>query len=169
MIHKKSVGILLGGLLSTFPPLAFSEEDMRWFKNEIVCADTKVTIRSYCRNEGEQPVNSLCTKQTLILEKLDGTKTSRNLLDKEPSRGGFHAVGLIRCVKSENKHYLNLTLDNGGNCSTCELDAVTDLNGKWKRYGQRWYASASERDDIAKHEQGWLKQEPFLLKNKIAD
>jgi rRNA processing protein Gar1 len=166
-INTLFVFLLCGNAASVF---AASEPEMAWFKNEMVCAGTKVIVRSYCKNEADEPVNSFCTKQGLILENLNKRKMIDNLLDKEPSRNDFHVVGLIRCVMGANeKPYLYVSLDNGGNCDNCEISAIMDLNGKWKRYDKHWYVSGAERKEISRRENDWFRQKSFLLKNKIED
>jgi hypothetical protein len=107
--------------------------------------------------------------QTLVLERPGKKKIARNLLEKEPSRGYFHSVGLVRCVAGNSRNYLYLSLDNGGNCSGCENQALMDLDGNWKRYGNRWYARPAEKEDIARHHEAWFKQESILLENKVRD
>lgn len=148
---------------------AVGKYHMAWFKNELMCGDTKVTIRSYCRNEPNAPINSLCTMQTLILERSGTRKIMRDLLEKEPSQGYFHAVSSVRCVASDTRKYLYLSLDNGGNCTGCESQAFMDINGNWKLYGNRWYAHSTERKEILRHRDSWFKQESILLENKAKD
>lgn len=143
--------------------------DMRWFKNELTCADTKVTVHSFCKNEPEYSTNTFCVEQSITLEQPGKKKIERNLLAKEPSRGDFHSVRSLTCAGGEHQYYLYISLGNGGSCDTCENDAVMDLSGRWKRYGNRWYTSGAERKDIARHESRWFKQESVLLENKIED
>ncbi|MES2050042.1 MAG: hypothetical protein V4447_16705 [Pseudomonadota bacterium] len=170
MNNFKIARIALGFAFCSFVTSAFASDDMRWFKNEITCGSTQVIVRSYCKDDVDEPVNSFCTKQTLTVETLNKKIEINNLLEKEPSLGNFHVSGLIRCVAdTANRPYLYLTLDNGGNCNVCEVSAIMDLNGKWKRYGKRWFVDGKERKEIAKHEKAWFKHESFLLKNKNED
>jgi hypothetical protein len=162
--------IALGFAFFSFVTSAFASDDMRWFKNEMMCSNAQVSVRSYCKDDVDEPVNSFCTKQTLTVKTIDKKIEINNLLEKEPSLGNFHVVGLIRCVSdSSNRPYLYLTLDNGGNCNSCEVSAIMDLTGKWKRYGKRWFVDGKERKEIARLENTWFKQESFLLKNKLED
>ncbi|MDO8653128.1 MAG: hypothetical protein Q7R66_13165 [Undibacterium sp.] len=170
MSKLKIVKTVLAIALCSIAASALALDDMRWFKNELICAETKVIVRSYCKNEVDEPVNSFCTKQVLTLETADKKIKIDNLLEKEPFLGNFHVAGLIRCVAvTSNKPYLYITLDNGGNCNGCEVSAIMNLHGKWKRYGRRWYVAGIERKEISRHENAWFKQESFLLKNKIED
>lgn len=142
---------------------------MKWFKNELSCGQTNVIIRSYCRNEEEFSVNSTCTQQMLNLTGPDGKTISRDLLKNERSREYFRTVRTISCVEGNEKKYLYLYFSNGGNCIGCETDEVIDLNGIVKRRGQRWSAPKKEREEIARKEMKWFKQESTLLYNKIRD
>jgi hypothetical protein len=163
-------GVALVFAFSSFVTGALASDNMRWFKNEMMCSNAQVTVRSYCKDDADEPVNSFCTRQTLRVETLNKNIEVNNLLEKEPSLGNFHVTGLIRCVAdTANKPYLYLTLDNGGNCNVCEVSAIIDLDGKWKRYGKRWYVNGKERKEIEMHETAWFKQDSFLLKNKIED
>lgn len=162
--------VIYGLAFFSFATCALAENDMRWFKNEMMCADVQVTVKSYCKDDVDEPVNSFCTKQTLTVEAINKKIEVKNLLEKEPWLGNFHVTGLIRCVAdTSNRHYLYLTLDNGGNCNSCEVSAVMDLNGKWKRYGKRWYVAGKERKEITQNAHAWFKQESFLLKNKTEE
>lgn len=168
MTIQKFVPALLAMTLSIQAQYSFAD-DMRWFKNELTCADTKVIVHSYCRNEPNYSANTFCVEQSITLEKAEGKKITQNFLNKEPSRGDFHSVRSLACVAGDHAHYLYVSLGNGGNCDTCENDAVMDLRGRWRRYGSRWYAPKRERAEIASHEQRWFKQGTELLENKIED
>jgi hypothetical protein len=166
-IRKSIVAFTL--VASVIGSHAADEDDMAWFKNELMCADTKVTIKSYCRDEPERRVNTLCTMQTAVMEKSGKKKIVRDLLEREPSRGYFHSLRSVRCVSGNTGTYLYLSLGNGGNCIGCENQAVMDLDGRWKRYGDRWYARSIEKEDIERHHEAWFKQESILLENKVRD
>jgi hypothetical protein len=146
-----------------------AEDDMRWYTNEMVCANVSVTVQSYCKNNDDVATNSFCTMQKMILK--EGDKKSivkKNLLEKEPSQNEFHALGSIRCVTGKNdKPYLYMILSNGGNCAECEIDAAMDLHGKWKWYDKKWFVFGVEKREINKYSKGWFKAEAFYLNNKI--
>lgn len=161
--------ILLTGVLSAHS--AFAEDEMRWYINEYACADIKITVRSYCRDEGNPGPNSFCGKQTLTARRLDGTSFRRNLLTHEPYKDYFRIAGSLRCgIGASSKPYLYIVLDNGGSCADCEIDGVLSLtDGRWKKYGKRWYAKGKERTDIARREYQWFKQEAFYLENTVVE
>lgn len=171
MSKIKTMKLVMAATLGTCSASSFPVDkyDMAWFKNESMCGDMKVTIKSYCRIEPNEPINSICTQQTLVLERSGAKKITRDLLEKEPSRGYFHVVSATRCVAGDARKYLYLSLDNGGNCSGCESQAIMDLNGNWRLYGDRWYAHPIERKEIRRHRNSWFKQESILLENKVKD
>lgn len=149
---------------------AWALEDMHWFKNELNCSDVKVTVYSYCQKEENTTMNSFCSQQKITFDNANGSQIKKeNLLDKEPVRRNFHVLGSMRCVFGENqKPYLYMILDNGGNCDACEIDAVMDLQGRWKRYDRKWLVSGKEKLDIKKRENDWFhKTTAFYLHNKI--
>jgi hypothetical protein len=148
-----------------------AEDEMRWYTNEMTCANVTVTVtvQSYCKNNDDVSTNSFCTMQKMILKSGDRKAiVKKNLLEKEPARNEFHALSTLRCVTGrEDKNYLYMTLDNGGNCDDCEINAVMDLQGKWKRYDRKWFVSGAEKQEITKRSAGWFKAEAFYLNNKI--
>lgn len=148
---------------------AIAANDMHWFNNEMSCAGTKVTVQSYCKNDDDRLINTFCTRQKMILQDANGKEIVKsNLLEKEPARKEFHVLGSMRCVSGkDDKPYLYMILDNSGNCDACEINAIMDLNGKWKRYDKKWFVSGVEKRAIQKHSKDWFKSEAFYLKNKI--
>jgi hypothetical protein len=88
-----------------------------------------------------------------------------DLPEFEPQGEDFHIVTGLRCVSSGKTSYLHARLGNGGNCDTCENDAVIDMSGRWKRYGKRWFAPVAERAEIKKHQAAWHQQDTFWLTN----
>lgn len=147
-----------------------NKNEMRWFRNELTCEDTKVTVRSFCKDEKEYSINSFCTAQSMSLEKNGERITIRNLLKNEPVRDNFHTLGSVRCVmNSYMKPYLYLILDNGGNCDGCEINAVMDLNGDWKMYDKKWFSSGQERKEIKKGLKIWFRSPETYIENKVLD
>lgn len=149
---------------------AWALDDMHWYKNEMTCADVKVTVFSNCQNAPDVSANSFCVAQKITFVDAAGKEAKKkNLLDKEPARGDFHVLGSIRCVAGKNnKPYLFMIFSNGGNCDTCEIDAVMDLRGKWIRHDKKWFVRGAERRDINSREQRWFSStEAFYLENKI--
>lgn len=137
-----------------------------WFKNEIVCADTQVIIQSFCENNVNSPVNHLCSGQKLILKRPGEKAVVRNLLEKEKGDDLRIATGM-RCVSTKKKHYLYISIENGGNCDECEIFAIVDLKGRWRRYGNQWFSPLNEQMEITKSEGNWLKRDSFSISNKI--
>lgn len=151
-----------------------ADPEVFWFKNETTCADTKVTVRSSCaityREHASVQSNDLCGEQELILQRDGEKKITRRLLEHEPWHGEYHLVTNLRCVAIDKKYYLLASISNRGSCEDCETTAILDLNGKWKRYGERWYATPkSERAQILKHEKSWYSQEYFRLTNTVPE
>ncbi len=154
--------------LAMFSTNVFAADDMRWFTNETVCDEVKITVLSYCQNDVDEMVNTFCVQQKLILEKNEKKIMLENLLEKEPSRNEFHSVRSLTCVAGKNnKPYIFFSLGNGGNCNDCEVHATMDLNGRWKHYDRKWFVSGRERKDIDRQEKVWWKEDSFYLKNKI--
>jgi hypothetical protein len=154
--------------LTSLTTSILAQENMHWYKNETACADVAVTVRSYCKRDEDLSMNSFCTKQQLTLKSADGKLIEKNnLLEKEPPSKEFHVLGSIRCVNGrDDKPYLYMIFDNGGNCDACEIDALMDLNGKWKKYDKKWFVSGSEKREIQKRSENWFKAKSFYLENK---
>lgn len=151
-----------------------ADPEMFWFKNETACAGAKITVRSYCevshREHAGRQVNSLCTEQEVIIARPGKQLVKHDLLEHEPIGEDFHTASGLRCVATEGQHYLLISLDNGGNCSTCEINGLMSLDGQWKRYGKHWRsARASEQRAIRRGEARWWHQEPFWIKNTVRE
>ncbi len=151
---------------------AATEPEYFWFNNEMQCANAKVTVRSYC--EASAPIegatvqrNSMCTEQQLLIEAPGKKKVRRNLL--EHKRRDFLVAWRLTCSQIGATPYLYLGLANGGNCDTCESDAVLDLSGRWVHDGRRWYAGGAIKRAIISHEGAWYKQDYLHLTNTVVD
>jgi len=143
-----------------------------WFKNETQCGTSNVTVRSYC--EASAPIegatvqrNSMCTEQQLLIEESGKKKVRRNLL--EHKRRDFLLAWRMTCTKSGDTPYLYIGLANGGNCKSCDSDAVLDLSGRWVHDGTRWFVGGAARRDIVSHESAWYKQDFLHLTNTTVD
>ncbi|NRR30292.1 hypothetical protein HSX11_08830 [Oxalobacteraceae bacterium] len=166
---KKNCLIWLA-LLAFGGKAAADEHEMFWFKNEMQCGVAKVVVRSLCEQSdptrGVVPFNSLCSEQELRITQPGSKPVKLDLLARETDMENFKIVSSLRCGEAENKPYLYMMIDNGGNCDKCEIDAVIDLQGRWKRYDKRWLTkAAAERKAISKKEAEWFRQEPFYLQN----
>ncbi len=165
--------ILAIGLLYSAGALAHNE--MHWFKTELTCADARVTVRAFCEETPASPnqttrFNSLCSRQTLVIERPDQPKVKRNVLERQPDDGEVPLLlSSLRCVAAGEKTYLSGLMDNGGNCNTCERGVLFDLNGRWKRDGQRWLIRGQERRLIEKHQSTWRKAEQVFITNTTRD
>jgi len=60
-------------------------------------------------------------------------------------------------------------MSTGGSCDTCELEAIVGLDGRWKRYGKKWAASAAEQRDLRQSEATWHKEPVFDLPNNVRE
>ena len=142
-----------------------------WFKNDMQCAGAKVSVRSYCEStaprEGEVHRNSMCTEQQLLIEAPGKKKIRRNLL--EHKRRDYLVAWRLTCTRSGNTPYLYVGLANGGNCESCESDAVLDLSGRWVHDGHRWFAGGAVQRAIQGHEHAWYKQDYLHLTNTVVD
>jgi hypothetical protein len=151
---------------------AAPESEYFWFKNETQCAGAKVTVRSYCAattpSEGTVVhVNSMCTEQQLLIERPGKENVRRDLL--EHKRRDYLVAWSLTCAKSGDTPFLYVRLANGGNCDTCESDAVLDLSGRWIHDGRRWYATNAVRQAVRRHEDAWFKQDYVHLTNTVVD
>lgn len=174
MKYKKPLFSIVFFLLNATYTYAGTDPEMYWFKNETACDDVKITVRSFCaiteREHATIQHNSLCTEQELVLENGRGEKKVLDLLEHEPSDDDTHIATGLRCVSAGQKHYLLVSMNNGGNCDTCENDAVIGLDGRWKRYGARWFSIKKlEKNQIEKQQRAWFKQSPLFISNTTRD
>lgn len=147
---------------------AAPEDEYFWFKNVAQCDAATVTVRSYCEPDkfGYQ-ANTKCTMQELVIAQPGKAKIRRDL---KVLRGeDYLLVKGLTCTRSGGKSYLYLGMDNGGNCDTCESQAIIDLSGRWKKIGARWFASKGERKQIARHLKAWQQQQDVSLPNTLRD
>lgn len=151
-----------------------AEPDMFWFKNATECAGAQVTVRSYCEvsqhANAVQPRNAGCTGQRIVIARPGHKQVTRDLLEHEPVADDFHVASSLRCVAAGGQHYLLVTLDTGGSCDSCELQAVLGLDGRWKRYGKQWQStSVAEQRAIRQSESGWRQAAPYQITNTVRD
>ena len=151
-----------------------ADPEMFWFKNETVCAGANITVRSYCevshRDNAVRQVNSICTEQEVRIARSGRQLVKHDLLEHEPIGEDFHIASALRCVAAQGQHYLLISLDTGGNCSTCEIDGLMSLDGRWKRYGKQWRsAAAREQRAIRRAEARWWPQKPFSIENTVRE
>lgn len=151
-----------------------AEPEMFWFKNATECASAQVTVRSYCEvsqhANAVQQRNTGCTEQQLVIAKPGHKDITLDLLEHEPVGDDFHVASSLRCVAAGKQHYLLVTLDTGGSCGTCELQALVGLDGRWKRYGKQWKsAPAAEQRAIRQGEPGWRQAPAYQITNTVRD
>jgi hypothetical protein len=150
---------------------AGDEREYFWFKNEVQCADARVVVRSYCEESQATEYmihsNNMCTEQELTIERPGKRKVRRNLQEHQGEE--FLLVKSFTCVKGGGTPYLYFGLSNGGNCDTCESDAILDLSGRWKRAGNRWFANKGEKRTILQAMNAWRKIESVRLRNTVRD
>lgn len=160
---------LVAGFIAGAVGNVWALDDMHWYKNEIRCAEVKITVYSECQNAPDLAKNTACFNQKIEFNHPDGRQYKKNrLLEREPVRGNYHALSSIRCAaETEGEPYLYMILDNGGNCDDCEIDAVMNLRGQWMRYDRKWLTQGGVRRDIAMRQDDWFKMEAVYLKNKI--
>ena len=165
--------ILATGLLYSAGALAHNE--MHWFKTELTCADARVTVRAFCEETPASPnraiqYNGLCSRQTLVTERPGRPKVKRNVLERQPVDGEVPLrLASLSCVAAGETTYLSGVMINGGNCNTCERGVLFDLNGRWKRDGQRWLVRGQERRLIEKHQSNWRKIEGVYIPSTTRD
>lgn len=148
--------------------------DMFWFKNETQCGDAKVVVRSYCevaqRTNAVMQVNNGCTEQELVIAQPGKKVVKRDLLEHEPVGDDFHIASGLRCVEAGTHSYLLVTLDTGGSCDTCEIQALLALDGRWKRYGSKWQSTpASEQHEIRLRESSWKRVPSYPINNTVLE
>ena len=151
-----------------------ADPEQFWFKNETECDGARVTVRSYCevahRAYATQQRNTGCVEQELVIAQPGKPVRKLDLLAHEPVEDDFHIASSLRCVAAGKQHYLLVTLDTGGNCDTCELQAVVGLDGRWKRYGGKWQATpAAEQRTIQQSEASWARLPSFDLPNNVRE
>jgi hypothetical protein len=163
--------LFLGGYLVCVAAFAGSDEEYFWFMNEVTCGDAKVTVRSYCqeseRDEALIHTNTMCTQQQLRIVRPGRQPVKRGLQALQGDENLL--VKGLTCTSAGGTTYLYLGMDNGGNCDTCESDAILDLAGRWMRIGKRWSASKAEKNRISRSTKAWRKQEYVLLTNTVRD
>ena len=174
MKYKKSLFSAVFFLFNASCAYAGTDPDMYWFKNETACDGVKITVRSFCAitERGHVTIqhNNLCTEQDLVIENGRSERKILDLLEHEPSDDDTHIATGLRCVSAGKKHYLLVSMGNGGNCDTCENDAIVGLDGQWKRYGTRWFnLRKSEKAQIEKQQRAWFKQSPLFISNTTRD
>lgn len=172
ILNLKNIALALLGLCGGVVQAA--EPDMFWFKNATECAGAQVTVRSYCEvsqhANAVQQRNTGCTEQQLVIARPGHKDVTRDLLEHEPVGDDFHVASSMRCVAAGKQHYLLVTLDTGGGCDTCELQAIVGLDGRWKRYGKQWQStSAAEQRAIRQSESGWKQTSSYQITNTERD
>jgi len=148
--------------------------EMFWFKNEVQCAGEKIVIRSYCevtfRENASVQVNHICSAQEIVFRAPDGKRRTVDLLEKEPWKGDMHVVNSLQCVPHAEPRYFLVGYGNGGNCDTCELEALLGSDGKWKRYGNKSLPmSRAEKTDIDAHLAQWQQAPSVQITNTAKD
>ena len=161
---------------ATFSLSAASAEPakMFWFKNEVQCAGEKIVIRSYCevtfRENASVQVNHICSAQEILFRAPDAKQRTVDLLKKEPWKGEMHVVNSLQCIPHSKHRYFLLSYGNGGNCDTCELEALLGSDGKWKRYGNKSFPmSLAEKADIDAHLMEWQRARSVQITNTVKD
>lgn len=113
-------------------------------------------------------VNHICSAQEILFHAPDGKQLTVDLLKKEPWKGDMHVVNFLQCVPHPQHRYFFLRYGNGGNCNTCELEALLGSDGKWKRYGNKLFPMRrAEKADIDTHLTRW-QQAPSVQITNIA-
>lgn len=136
-------------------------DEMSWYKHEMDCGGARVTVRTYCELSSGSGVVVERTKgcaraEVQIVQ--PGKKPARgDLLQYEPVEDDFHFAETLRCVPAGGRKYLHVQLSTGGSCDTCETDGVMGLDGRWKRFGERWMASSAERRSLEQAQGKWSK------------
>ena len=60
--------------------------------------------------------------------------------------------------------------DTGGSCDTCETQALLTLDGRWKRYGNKWQSTpASEQRVIRLREPSWKLAPRYPINNTVLE
>lgn len=171
-MHKKMIVAVM--LWSGAAAALATDPEMFWFKNETQCGDAKVVVRSYCevsrRANAVVQVNSGCTEQELVITQPGKKPVTRDLLEHEPVGDDFHVASALRCVEAGKQRYLLVNLDTGGGCDTCETQALLTLDGRWKRYGNKWQSTpASEQRVIRLREPSWKLAPRYPINNTVLE
>lgn len=153
------------------------KQDWQWFVNQTTCAGHQITVRMKCdaldHNNGW---HRFCGEQQIIFTDSKHQVIKKDLGEKDDLiPDGPRHLGVIRCVDQTNQSnpidepgYLLMLFDNGGNCDTCEIDGVMDLEGNWKRYGNTWFTKSKlERQKIKALD--WDKYQEFYISNKTLE
>jgi hypothetical protein len=150
-----------------------AEPESFWFRNETKCGEVRVTVRSYCevahRENAVMQRNTGCGEQQLVIEQPGKKVVKRDLLEHEPVEDDYHVADSLRCVSAGKQRYLVINMSTGGSCDTCELQAVLGLDGRWKRYGDKWTAGAAEQRALRESEATWRKEPVFDLPNNVRE
>ena len=157
---------LLGGVAQAAP-----DEEYGWYKNEMRCGEARVLVHSYCAQSDHtgqvSKSNTLCTSQMLTIER-PGRKPI--LRDLHARRFREHLIARqVTCTRSSGDYYLYMSLDNGGNCDTCEAQDILGLDGRWRMVRNRWLIHGDEKRRITQDLPAWVKQEGLWLNNMVPD
>ncbi|NHZ95904.1 hypothetical protein [Massilia sp. CCM 8734] len=145
-------------------------DDMHWFKTELTCADARLTVRAFCQETyhagATVQFNSLCSRQSLVIERPGQRAVVRDLLERQ-SRQGEPPLLLssLQCVAARGNIYLSGQMGNGGNCPGCERSVLLGLDGRWKRDGPRWLVGAQEKRMIVAQQGRWNDSEQVFITN----
>ncbi len=165
--------ILLAFLMTACGAAQAADPEQFWFKNETRCGEARITVRSYCEVAHNAYAvmqrNTGCVEQQLVIAQPGKKIISRDLLEHEPVEDDFHFPSSLRCVTAGQQRYLLIKMATGGNCDTCELEAIVGMDGRWKRYGEKWTASAAEQRAISQSQATWYKQPAFDLPNNVRE
>jgi hypothetical protein len=152
---------------------ALAVNDMYWFKTELSCADARVTVRAYCEETFHAgrviQRNSLCSRQTLEIERAGQGKIVRNVLERQPRDEVPLTLTSLCCAAAGAKPYLYGSMANGGNCEECEREVVFGLDGQWKRDGKRWLVRGAEKRAIGASMEAWRRIEEVDITNTTRD
>lgn len=75
----------------------------------------------------------------------------------------------LRCVPAGGRKYLHVQLSTGGSCNGCEIDGIMGLDGRWKRFGERWMAPKAERRNLEQAAGSWGKVPELDLNTPVLD
>lgn len=167
----KSV-ILAVGLLGS--AAGATADEMHWYKTELACADARITVRAFCeetyRPYATVQFNSLCSRQSLLIERSGHPAALRDLLERQRDDGEAPLLlTSLRCVSAGGKTYLSGLMDNGGNCSSCERSVLIGLDGRWKQHGRRWLVGPEEKRAIVAQQRNWRDSEQVFIPNSTRD
>jgi len=173
MVYPGMKTALLAALLACSAAAQAADPELFWFRNETRCGEARVTVRSYCevahRANAVEQRNTGCGEQQLVIEQPGKKVVKRDLLEHEPVDDDYHIASSLRCVEAGKQRYLLINMSTGGSCDTCELEAIVGLDGRWKRYGEKWTASAAEQRDLRQSQGAWGKAPEFDLPNNIRE